>query len=98
MSDIKIESSKLFTEAALATQERSKSDKWVRTKQCWCPPTAGTDCRYHSPSEPGWQTCPYKDIAPANTGRWLWSSTKLPLSDAELSIGAKLQNHPVVDD
>lgn len=72
-------------------QPEEKSGKWVRTRFCCCPPTAQTDCRYHSPQEAGWATCPWEQRAGRSEGRWLWSSTGIPLSDVELSIGANIK-------
>lgn len=65
---------------------------WVRTRFCNCPPTAGTDCRFHSPSEPGWETCPWEKKSGKADGRWLWARGVQDLkSDEQLSIGAEIK-------
>jgi hypothetical protein len=67
--------------------QRKKGDKWVRTRKCWCPTNAATDCRYHSTAEPGWLNCPYENKSDKSVGKWLWASTQLPLSEKDLSVG-----------
>lgn len=43
----------------IPTIDRHGNPRHIPTRQCYCPEDAATDCRFHSPSEPGWQTCPY---------------------------------------
>lgn len=65
---------------------------WQKTRRCFCPTTAFTDCRFHSVTEPGWETCPWTDKPGRTSGRWLWSSMGAAnVSDADLSIGANLK-------
>lgn len=63
-------------------QEETKSSTktsggWVRTRQCACSPSAPTDCRFHSQSEPGWEVCPaLKNADPLTVkSRWLYVNT-----------------------
>ena len=71
--------------------EAQPGDRWIRTKYCWCPPEAETDCRFHSTKEPGWETCPYEFKHNKDKGRWLWVSRGTPVSEKELSEGADLK-------
>lgn len=66
-------------------------DKWVRTKYCWCPDDADTDCRFHSRKEPGWETCPWERKSGKGSGRWLWISRGTPVSEEDLSVGADIK-------
>ena len=43
----------------IPTIDRYGNHRHTPTRQCYCPDEAETDCRFHSPTEPGWQTCPY---------------------------------------
>jgi hypothetical protein len=72
--------------------EAQPGDRWIRTKFCWCPPNADSDCRFHSTKEPGWETCPYEFKQGKDTGRWLWVSRGTPVSEKELSQGADLKD------
>jgi hypothetical protein len=72
--------------------EAQPGDRWIRTKFCWCPPSAPTDCRFHSQKEPGWETCPYEFKQGKDIGRWLWISRGTPVSERELSEGANLKD------
>lgn len=88
-----VEKASSLPENAPVSSEEKPSGRWVRTRFCCCPLTAETDCRYHSPSEPGWETCPWEKRSGRGPGRWLWAPTKpAPLSDAELSVGADLKD------
>lgn len=71
--------------------EAQPGDRWIRTKFCWCPPDALTDCRFHSTKEPGWETCPYEFKQGKDKGRWLWISRGAPLSEKDLSVGADIK-------
>lgn len=80
-------------EVSADKSESKQAGKWARTRLCCCPDTAGTDCRYHSPSEPGWETCPWEKRAGRGQSRWLWASTggNVPVSDEDLSVGAEIK-------
>ena len=55
-------------------EDKYGQDLWIRTKQCWCPDDAETDCRFHSEKLPGWEVCPHKPPEYSKVkGRWLWA-------------------------
>lgn len=64
-----------------APAEEKTFHKWVRTRHCWCPRDAHTDCRFHSMKEPGWEICPSKNSPARTEGRWLWASIGKPDTD-----------------
>ena len=59
-------------EPVQAHVDRDGRDYRVRSRTCYCPPDADTDCRFHSVKEPGWAVCPHTN-APKHKGRQLWS-------------------------
>lgn len=62
---------------------------WIRTRMCFCPHDAETDCRFHSVKEKGWEQCPHLESAKKDSkmkGRWLWARNPLygkPLTEEE---------------
>ena len=62
-----------FPEAVL--EDKQGRELWVRTRLCYCDKDAPTDCRFHSISEKGWETCPNTEHAQKSRlkGRWLWA-------------------------
>ena len=56
-------------EKATPTSDSAGRSRWVITGQCWCPDNAPTDCRYHSRTEKGWETCPSKNLSGLFGGR-----------------------------
>lgn len=53
-------------------EDRYGQGLWVQTRLCYCPNDAETDCRFHSPSEPGWEKCPHPETEEYR-GRWLFA-------------------------
>ncbi len=61
-------------------EDRHGQHLWVRTRQCYCPDNAETDCRYHNVAEPGWEVCPFLAASQKDRkirGRWLWARNPL---------------------
>lgn len=56
-------------EKATPTSDSAGRSKWIITGQCWCADNASTDCRYHSRTERGWETCPSKELSGLFGGR-----------------------------
>ena len=52
---------------------------WSKTRYCKC-----NYCRFHSTSEPGWETCPDADKKNVK-GRWLWIKSYSSSVDLEHS-------------
>lgn len=71
-------------------EDRHGRSLWVKTRLCFCPLTAPTDCRFHSPAEKGWEQCPYLEKAKTDNnvlGKWLWAKNSLygkPLTEDEV--------------
>lgn len=40
---------------------------WKKTRYCYC-----GNCRFHSVSEKGWETCPDESNPERGKGSWLW--------------------------
>lgn len=84
---ISIESQKPVETVDVSEEEKPKKTEggWQRTRECACPPTALTDCRFHSQSEPGWEICPHiKDKSKgAVKSRWLWVNTSPQAIDVD---------------
>lgn len=79
-------------EPSLPVVDRHGRPKWIISRYCWCSSTAETDCRFHSPSEPGWATCPSKPHPDASLAgaRSLWMVNpefEKPLPKPEESSG-----------
>lgn len=78
-------------ETATPLTDRHGRDLWVRSRMCFCPDDATTDCRFHNQKEKGWQECPHLELAKKNKhlkGRWLWTRNPLygkPLTEEEKS-------------
>lgn len=73
---------KLEKQSAPEVAEPVKTGKWNRTRYCACPPSAPTDCRFHSIKEKGWEVCPSLPLNWEKTGKpevrhgkWLNSSS-----------------------
>jgi len=78
-SDIKKSKKQKVTQEALQ-QDSSGRDYRVRTRLCYCLPTDHTDCRFHKPTEKGWEQCPRLPEAKRNSnmkGTWLWGLNPL---------------------
>ena len=77
-----------FVEAVL--EDKQGREMWVRTRLCYCEHDAITDCRFHPPTERGWDTCPNTEHAKKSKqkGRWLWAHNPnfgKPPEDSELT-------------
>lgn len=63
--------------------------KWVKTRKCYCPSNAETDCRFHSPEKAGWEKCPHSPDPKMKfppKGFWLWARNPMygkPLTEDE---------------
>ena len=76
--------------------------RWIRTRQCFCPDDAPTDCRFHKE----WTKCPHEpkykyegDPRFAPKSRWLWATNPefmKPIQRIEAEIEA--ENEQVVEE
>lgn len=60
------------SEKASPLVDAAGRSRWVARRLCWCDPSAKDECRFHSPSEPGWDTCPSQNSY--SKPRKLWST------------------------
>jgi hypothetical protein len=74
---------------ATPLEDRYGRHLWIRTRLCFCPYDAPTDCRFHPVTKQGWENCPHLPAAQSNhslKGRWLWARNPLygkPLTEEE---------------
>lgn len=74
---------------ATPLEDRYGRHLWIRTRLCFCPFNAATDCRFHPITKSGWETCPHLPAAQNNQslqGRWLWARNPMygkPLTEEE---------------
>lgn len=77
------------TSGSDSVEDSQGRSKWVRTRKCYCPSEAPTDCRFHNPNELGWEVCPHTPDPKMKfppKGLWLWARNPLygkPLTEDE---------------
>lgn len=89
--------------------DRFGRPRWISDRLCWCSTADGAEeCRFHNPSEPGWEECPSRPINIAQDNykvvpRRLWHSNPdfdKPPTEAErefLLEGGSIATDPIVE-
>lgn len=54
--------------------DRFGNPRYTESRRCWCKPSASTECRFHSQTEPGWASCPTKGTKDQGEERILYAT------------------------